>query len=202
MNTKRQEIIMPVENNEPSANRQKAVYYNAFEEYRDEQILVSPSPLPTTSILNEDEYERWQQDKASTDSACHDPIRYWHARRQEYPRLSRMALDILTIQPMSAERERLFSTAGRIVTPLRSRLDANTIGMAQTLRSWLRAGLIDELDLSYRRLRIIGATRAMVTTPMLQSLPAREQVGSGFIVQYIYVHHVNSTSIHSTKARS
>ena len=24
--------------------------------------------------------------------------------------------------------------------------DANTIGMAQTLRSWLRAGLIDELD--------------------------------------------------------
>ena len=46
---KGQEIIMPVENNEPSANRQKAIYYNAFEEYRDEQILVSPSPLPTTS---------------------------------------------------------------------------------------------------------------------------------------------------------
>ena len=33
-----------------------------------------------------------------------------------------------------------------MIPPLRSRLDANTIGMAQTLRSWLRAGLIDELD--------------------------------------------------------
>ena len=33
-----------------------------------------------------------------------------------------------------------------MITPLRSRLDANTIGMAQTLRSWLRAGLMDELD--------------------------------------------------------
>ena len=50
------------------------------------------------------------------------------------------------IQPMSAECERLFSAAGRMVTPLRSRLDANTIGMTQTLRSWLQAGLIDELD--------------------------------------------------------
>ena len=33
-----------------------------------------------------------------------------------------------------------------MITPLRPRLDANTIGVAQTLRSWLRAGLIDELD--------------------------------------------------------
>ena len=55
---KRQEVIMPDENDEPPAKRQKAVYYNAFQEYRDEQILVSPSPLPTISIFNEDEYER------------------------------------------------------------------------------------------------------------------------------------------------
>ena len=33
-----------------------------------------------------------------------------------------------------------------MVTPLRNRLDASTIGLIQTLRSWLRAGLIDELD--------------------------------------------------------
>src|SRR5271155_851414 len=44
------------------------------------------------------------------------------------------------------ECERLFSAAGRIIPPLRSRLDANTIGMVQTLRSWLRAELIGELD--------------------------------------------------------
>jgi hypothetical protein len=33
-----------------------------------------------------------------------------------------------------------------MVTPCRNRLDARTISMAQVLRSWLRAGLIDELD--------------------------------------------------------
>ena len=57
-----------------------------------------------------------------------------------------MALDFLTIRPMSAECERLFAAAGRMVTPLRSPLDADIIGMCQVLRSWLRAGVIEGLD--------------------------------------------------------
>jgi hypothetical protein len=47
---------------------------------------------------------------------------------------------------MSAECERLFSAAGRMVTPLRSRLDAQVIGTCEVLRSWLRAGIIRDLD--------------------------------------------------------
>ena len=67
---------MPDENDKPLAKYQKAIYYNAFEEYYNEQILVLPSPLPTISIFNEDEYEYWQQDRASTDSAYCNPIAY------------------------------------------------------------------------------------------------------------------------------
>jgi len=33
-----------------------------------------------------------------------------------------------------------------MVTPLRNRLDAGTIGLIQTLRSWLRAGIIEDVD--------------------------------------------------------
>ena len=47
---------------------------------------------------------------------------------------------------MSAECERLFSATGLMVTALRSQLEANTIKICQVLRSWLRAGIIDELD--------------------------------------------------------
>ncbi|RKK07365.1 hypothetical protein BFJ66_g18493 [Fusarium oxysporum f. sp. cepae] len=93
-----------------------------------------------------DELESWQSSWEDGDNDVRDPISYWHERRRRYPRLSRMALDFLTIQPMSAECERLFAAAGRMVTPLRSRLDADIIGMCQVLRSWLRAGVIDELD--------------------------------------------------------
>ena len=47
---------------------------------------------------------------------------------------------------MSSECERLFSATGLMVTPLRNRLDAGTIGLIQTLRSWLCAGIIKEVD--------------------------------------------------------
>jgi hypothetical protein len=57
-----------------------------------------------------------------------------------------MAFDILSIPPMSAECERLFSAAGQMVSPLRTRMEASTIGIAQTLRSWVRNGLIRAED--------------------------------------------------------
>ena len=82
----------------------------------------------------------------SSDALVIDPYEYWHRKRFKYPKLSRMALDLLTVPPMSAECERLFSTAGLMVTKIRNRLEASTIGLCQTLRSWLRVGLITSLD--------------------------------------------------------
>ena len=57
-----------------------------------------------------------------------------------------MALDLLPVPLMSAECERLFSVAGQMVSPLRTRLEASTIGMTQTLRSCVRNGLVDAAD--------------------------------------------------------
>ena len=94
----------------------------------------------------EDEYLHWITHCESGDGSIDDPLAYWHEKRFKYPNLSRMALDFLTIQPMSAECERLFSAAGRMVNPLRHQLEAQVIGMCQVLRSWLRAGIIHELD--------------------------------------------------------
>jgi hypothetical protein len=42
-----------------------------------------------------------------------------------------MAMDFMTIQPMSAEFERAFSAAGKMVTPIRARLDAGISGFAR-----------------------------------------------------------------------
>jgi hypothetical protein len=57
-----------------------------------------------------------------------------------------MAFDILSIPPMSAEYKRLFSAAGQMVSPLRTQIEASTIGIAQTLRSWVRNRLIRAED--------------------------------------------------------
>jgi hypothetical protein len=57
-----------------------------------------------------------------------------------------MAMDFMTIQPMSAECERAFSAAGKMVIPTRARLDAGIIGICQVLRSWYKAGVLPEAD--------------------------------------------------------
>lgn len=57
-----------------------------------------------------------------------------------------MALDVMTIPTMSAEVERLFSSIGNMVSDQRHGLDAMIISIAQVLRSWIRAGIIEQLD--------------------------------------------------------
>lgn len=140
------EVIRSPENNMPIAKRQK-IYPNAFEAHRQKARVKYPSPGMPRSISRElDEYEVWIESPQATDISIQDPIQYWYDLRFKYPCLSRIALDFLMIQPMSAECERLFSAAGLMVTPQRNRLEAHTIGICQVLRSWLRAGIIDELD--------------------------------------------------------
>jgi hypothetical protein len=99
-----------------------------------------PARLPALAVIG-DEYEVWQRDRESTDGNVRDPLAYWASKQDRYPRLSRMAMDFMTIQPMSAECERAFSAAGRMVPPTRARLDAMTIGICQVLRSWYGAGV-------------------------------------------------------------
>lgn len=107
---------------------------------------TSPSPFPSPAPVEMDEFERWQLEESDSDRYEEDPRAYWHKRRTTYPRLARMALDLHTVLPMSAEVERLFSVTGHMVTPLRNRLQANTIAFCQILRSWYDAGLIGDLD--------------------------------------------------------
>lgn len=99
-------------------------------------------PQQQNQRISGDEYESW----CANDIETRDPIAYWHERRHIYLRLSRMALDFLTVQPMSAECERLFSASGRMVSPQRTLLDAQIVSMCQVLRSWYRAGLVKQID--------------------------------------------------------
>lgn len=80
------------------------------------------------------------------DEAVDDPIAYWHDRRNKYPRLSMMALDIFTVQSMSAECERLFSVARNMLTQLRNRLDVVIVAICMVLRSWYRSGLVADIN--------------------------------------------------------
>ncbi len=129
------------------APKRRKTYSNPFQEFLEESRCAAPNVHGDDSLeMLEDEYRHWISKQDSGDAQVRDPLVYWHEKQLQYPRLSRMAPDFLTIQPMSAECERLFSAAGQMVTPLRSRLEAHVIGICQVLRSWLRAGIIRDLD--------------------------------------------------------
>ncbi|OBS17235.1 hypothetical protein FPOA_12262 [Fusarium poae] len=136
--------ISTEDNGESAAKRERTQYYSPFERYKDEARIRPCEEMDSDNA--EDEYARWQKDVLPTDNQIRDPLEYWHAQRFKYPRLSRMAVDFMTVQPMSAECERLFSAAGRMVTPLRNQLEASTIAICQVLRSWLQAGIVEEVD--------------------------------------------------------
>jgi hypothetical protein len=54
-----------------------------------------------------------------------------------------MAIDILSIPPMSDEPERVFSGARRMVSWDRGQLEPETIEMREYLKHWKRSGILD-----------------------------------------------------------
>jgi hypothetical protein len=61
----------------------------------------------------------------------------------QFPCLSVMATDYLSIPAMTAETERQFNSCGTMLSPLRNRLDRYMVGYAQSLRSWHKEGIIN-----------------------------------------------------------
>ncbi|OBS17423.1 hypothetical protein FPOA_12072 [Fusarium poae] len=102
---------------------------------------LSTQPAPSTSAMR-DEYAEWVATTDPGDCLVDDPIQYWLLRRRQYPRLSRMAIDLFSVPAMSSEPERIFSLAGKMVTAQRGRLKADLIGAAQCISSWEKSGII------------------------------------------------------------
>jgi hypothetical protein len=79
---------------------------------------------PAIPVLNE--YERYTKEPAVV--GCTDPINWWIIISLEcYPWLVQMALNILSIPPMSDELERIFSQLGLMITDYQNHLKSDTI---------------------------------------------------------------------------
>ena len=63
-------------------------------------------------------------------------------RRKRWPKLSRMAIDILSMPAMSDEPERVFSRARRTISWERAQLDANQIEKGECLKHWVKNNVL------------------------------------------------------------
>jgi hypothetical protein len=98
--------------------------------------------LDVTEDDNEDEFEKFVT--ASPHKITCSPLQWWckEEQRLEYPRLHKMAIDILSIPPMSDEAERVFSGVRRTISWDRARLGAWIVEMTELLGNWNKNDLI------------------------------------------------------------
>jgi hypothetical protein len=107
-----------------------------------------------TRATSEDEYTRYcAEDVEWTD----DPIAWWlqPVQQVKYPNLSKMAINVLSIPAMSADVERLFSSAGLTLLDRRNRMGTELLEALECLKSWLK---IKEFDLDGDNLGIASQT--------------------------------------------
>ena len=142
-----------------------------FHKYEKDPFHLAESPIDVDSdqeAIELSAYERWQQQRfakitagmtsseftrfvnAPADAIAftddYTVLDWWleSSQQRTYPRLSRMAIDILSAPAMSAEAERVFSRARRQISYDKDGLKASTIAQKECLKSWQIQELVDE----------------------------------------------------------
>ena len=75
--------------------------------------------------------------QAPQQDSTEDPLEWWKANAISYPALSRLSKQYLCISATSSASERLFSTAGNVVTKKRSLLKPEKVDMLVFLANFL-----------------------------------------------------------------
>ena len=71
-----------------------------------------------------------------------EPLFWWQAHENEFPILSKMARDYLTVQATSVASEQAFSIAGNAITKDQNRLLPETARACLCVKSWMDKGFI------------------------------------------------------------
>nr|GEY53772.1 polypyrimidine tract-binding protein homolog 3-like isoform X1 [Tanacetum cinerariifolium] len=90
------------------------------------------------------EYERYVHSDfvthlQTTEFETFDVLGFWKEKETMFPILSRMAMDILSVQATSVASESAFSTSGRVLSILRTRLTPASLEMCMCLKDHLDA---------------------------------------------------------------
>ncbi len=102
-----------------------------FERYQSE---ITVKQRRSNRGNSNDEFERFIS--GPRDNLAIPPLDWWQQDTQmrSYPQLSKMAIDILSCQAMSAEDERIFSGARRLIPWTRASLSSRVIEQLECIK--------------------------------------------------------------------
>jgi hypothetical protein len=139
-----QQLVEQIQQNELDDENKDTSSNNDYSSFgkRKRNHQVSSRPQKKTHLINELAIFQ-ERDLSTDDYDCPNPLEWWHNHQQEYPVLYQMALDLFSIPGMSAECERVFSQAKKLITDERNRLSDEVIEANQLQKHWLRNGLVE-----------------------------------------------------------
>ena len=91
-----------------------------------------------------DEFDSYINSIQTNFGTPHDCIPWLRSRANLFPGITQHALDLLSIPAMSAELERVFSSAKLTTTPLRNALSDKTMEVLELLRYWYTRNIISQ----------------------------------------------------------
>lgn len=71
-----------------------------------------------------------------------NPVQWWASKKVNFPTLRLLAFDVLSIPAMSAECERVFSSAKKMITPDRNGLNDDIVEACECLKYWWDNSLV------------------------------------------------------------
>lgn len=123
----------------PGLRTQEPDEYDLIEREMDVVLLAS---------LGRDQWEKFL--KGTPVSITTSALEWWleDTQRRDYPQLSQMAIDLLSIPAMSAEAERVFSGSRRQISWQRASLGAELIEKMECLKHWLTKSAVNTESLA------------------------------------------------------
>lgn len=112
------------------ADHEASTFDNFLEVEEDSDSFDATAPI--------DVYQNYCTTRLSPFSECPDVVAWWESCGIADDPISQMAWDMITIPAMSSECERVFSSAGRLVTPLCNRLKEDIIEAFECLNAWYK----------------------------------------------------------------
>jgi hypothetical protein len=118
--------------------------------------------------LKEDEYEAWKRQPTLLEDhqLAIDPIRYWQLQASQYPQLSKLAIDVMTIPAAAADCERTFSELSDLLGTRRLHIKPELLTALQSIKSWKAIRIKPAVATSYN-----GPIRAL-TNDEIDKIPA------------------------------
>lgn len=103
--------------------------------------------MEVTAFKNTRGIRVWQE--VGGKKVYNNPLQWWHSKQRDFPLLAALARRVLALPATQAQSERMFSTAGLIVTPARNLLSSENVELLVYLRNvW---GVVDKWRMSARK---------------------------------------------------